>query len=251
VRKRPVSYAAAHARPAAAAAAAAGWLAAGLLSGCGAGRLAEDAPAGVALAGAWKLDHAASDDPQKLLARLREEARSRIARRANAPPPTMRSGTRGGGASRTPPEEAPPEEPAADAGRPGAPRPDPLRYSPMAHVLLERLARGDFLTVKQGPGEFVLDYGTSQRNFTPGARSVVSSEGGVGEQTSGWAGREYLIRVRGQSGPDVTERYGLSADGKHLVEKLHIAAAELSAIDLTRVYEPTAGTAPRPLPTSD
>ena len=121
----------------------------------------------------------------------------------------------------------------------------------MAHVLLMSLARGDFLTVRQGPGQFVLDYGASQRSFIPGARSVVSAESGVADQTSGWEGREYVIDVRGQLGPDVTERYGLSADGKRLVAKLHIATEELSAVDLTRVYDPTNETAPRPLPTND
>jgi len=121
----------------------------------------------------------------------------------------------------------------------------------MAHVLLARLARGDFLTVRQAPTEFVLDYGGSKRSFTPGARSVVSSEGGVADQTSGWHGREYLIRIRGQSGPDVIERYGLSADGKRLIERLHIANGELPAIDLTRVYEPTTETAPHQLPSTD
>jgi hypothetical protein len=121
----------------------------------------------------------------------------------------------------------------------------------MAHVLLTSVARGDLLTVRQGPGQFALDYGTSQRSFTPGAHSVVSAESGVADQTSGWKGREYVINVRGQLGPDVTERYGLSADGRHLVAKLHIATEELSAVDLTRVYDPTNEAAPRQLPTND
>jgi hypothetical protein len=121
----------------------------------------------------------------------------------------------------------------------------------MAHVLLTSIARGDLLTVRQGPGEFAVDYGTWQRSFTPGARSVVSAEGGVADQTSGWKGREYVIQVRAQLGPDVTERYGLSADGKHLVAKLHIATEELSAVDLTRVYDPTNETAPQQRPTND
>ncbi len=238
-----------HARAGARSAAAA-LLVAGALTGCAAGRLAADAPAGLTLAGTWKLDHAASDDPQRLLARLRATAHSRMARRPAAPPAAARSGTRGGGAGRTATEEELPEEPAPP-GASGGPRPDPLRYSPMAHVLLACLARGDFLTVKQGPGELVLDYGGSRRSFTPGTHSVVSAEGGVADQTSGWTGRDYLIRVRGQSGPDVTERYGLSPDGKRLIEKLHIAGGELPAIDIMRVYEPTTESAPRPVPTSD
>jgi hypothetical protein len=142
--------------------------------------------------------------------------------------------------------DLPPPEPD-----PGVVRGDPLRRSPMAHVLQERLARGDFLTVRQSPGEFVLDFGNLSRSFTPGARSVVSAEGGVADQTSGWHGKEYVIRVHGESSPDVTERFGLAADGKRLVEKLHIGADELPAVDLTRIYDPASESAPRQLPISD
>jgi hypothetical protein len=225
--------------------------AATVVAGCTGSTLSPDPPA-VSLAGAWKLDHAASDDPQKLLERMRAEAYKRMSRRvvSSAPRPNTRSGAARG---QQQPEDQPTEQqdvimaPAA----PGPGRPDPLRRSPMAHVILARIARGDFLTVRQAPGKFVLDYGNSQRSFTPGERSVVSAEGGVGDQTSGWKGREYVVSLRAQSGPDVTERYGLAADGKHLVEKIHIGAEELSAVDLTRVYDPTDETAPRQLPNTD
>jgi hypothetical protein len=218
------------------------------LAGCVGSTLSPDAPAGVNLAGAWKLNRTASDDPQKVLERMRAEAFRRMGRRVTAAArPESRGGTRTSQADEAPLEE----DPAAVRAAHGAAHLDPLRRSPMAHVLLTSVARGDFLTVRQGPGRFALDYGTSQRSFTPGARSVVSAESGVADQTSGWKGREYVINVRGQLGPDVTERYGLSADGKHLVAKLHIATEELSAVDLTRVYDPSNETAPRPLPTND
>ena len=218
------------------------------LAGCAGSRLSPDAPAGVTLAGAWKLNRTASDDPQKVLERMRAEAFTRLARRVSAgPQPDVRGGPRSSQSDDQPLEE----ESAPPRAARGAPRPDPLLRSPMAHVLLTSLARGEFLAVRQGPGKFALDYGTTQRSFTPGARSVVSAESGVADQTSGWKGREYVINVKAQLGPDVTERYGLSADGRHLVAKLHIATEELSAVDLTRVYDPTNETAPRPLPTSD
>jgi hypothetical protein len=116
------------------------------------------------------------------------------------------------------------------------------------HVLAAALARGEFLTVRGDADQVVFDYGTSVRRFTPGQHSVVSAEGGVGEQVSGWSGRDYLITMRAQMGPDVTERYALSADGKRLIEKLRIGPAELPVINLTRVYQPTSETAPRQLP---
>ena len=219
------------------------------LAGCAGNRLSPDAPAGVNLAGAWKLNRAAGDDPQKVLDRMRAEAFRRMGRAVTA---AARPQVRGGGPRTAQPDPAPLEDdPTPVRAAHGAARADPLLRSPMAHVLLMSLARGDFLTVRQEPGQFVLDYGASQRSFIPGARSVVSAESGVADQTSGWKGREYVIDVRGQLGPDVTERYGLSADGKHLVAKLHIATEELSAVDLTRVYDPSNETAPRPLPTND
>ena len=218
------------------------------LAGCAGSRLSPDAPAGVNLAGAWKLDRSASDDLQKVLDRMRAEAFRRIARRVTAGP---RPDGRGGGTRTQPEDQTLEEEPAPVRAAHGAARPDPLLRSPMARVLLTSVGRGDLLTVRQGPGQFALDYGTSQRSFTPGAHSVVSAESGVADQTSGWKGREYVINVRGQLGPDVTERYGLSADGRHLVARLHIATEELSAVDLTRVYDPTNETAPRQLPTND
>jgi len=48
----------------------------------------------------------------------------------------------------------------------------------------------------------------------------------------GWKGREYVISVR-RSWVRRDRALRLSADGKHLVAKLHIATEELSAVDLT------------------
>lgn len=235
---------------------AAGWLlcaAAAALGGCAGAGLSPEPTGGASLAGAWKLDHAASDDPQKVLEQMRAQALKIISRRqqqlaaqAAAPP---RPGMRGAGPQE---QETPPEEDTTLAAPgPNERRPDPLQRSPMAHVILETIARGDFLTVRQSPDEVVLDYGTSRRSFTPGAHSVVSTETGVGDQTSGWKGREYVIVVKGQLGPDVTEHYALSPDGHELIEKLHIGAGELPAVNLTRIYRPTTEIAPQQLPSTD
>ena len=113
------------------------------------------------------------------------------------------------------------------------------------HALLENMSRGDFLTVRQTPEQIVLDYGTSVRSFTPGGHSVVSAEGGVADQTSGWKGKEYVVQIKPQMGPRVLERYGLSEDRKHLVLKLHFEGGELPKVDLTRVHDFTDEVAPR------
>ncbi|GAC1691975.1 MAG: hypothetical protein PVS2B3_00460 [Steroidobacteraceae bacterium] len=219
-----------------------------LLSGCVGGQLAAAPAPGASLAGAWKLNPTTSDDPQKVIERMRAEATKRVGRQAQqvpTPPKDMRGGTRGGSA-RTDTQDSMQQE-SPEPGR----HLDPLRHSQMMHVLAAALARGDFLTVKISPGQVVFDYGTSVRSFTPGVHSVVSAEGGVGDQVSGWNGHDYVITVRAQMGPDIAEHYSLSADGRHLIEKLRIGPAELPAINLTRVYDLTNEAAPRQLPTND
>jgi hypothetical protein len=221
------------------------------LAGCATGTHAE-APAGVNLAGNWKLDASASDDPQKVLAQMRAEA-YKIINRGPQPtnPPLPRNGMPPRDTQARQQDQTVYEDPLNAPTGPGGQRPDPLRHSPMAHIIQSSVERGDFLTVRQGPGEFVLDYGTSERSFTPGSQSVVSAEGGVGDQTSGWKDHEYVIEIKAQLGPTVVETLALSGDGKHLVDKLHISSGELPSVTLTRVYDPTTEVAPRQTPSND
>jgi hypothetical protein len=224
------------------------------LAGCAAGPSAET-PAGVSLAGVWRLNHSLSDDPQQVIAKMRAQAQRLIARAGGGSDEAAHGGPPGrhGGAPGTQsPDSNPsltPDEPAV-GGR-GAHRADPLQYSPMMHVLSETLARGDFLTLRQSGEQLVFDYGTTVRTFTPGVHSVVSAQMGVADQVSGWVGREYVVNIKAQLGPSIVDRYGLSHDGKQLIEKLRIGPAELPAVALTRVYERTTETAPRAPPTSD
>jgi len=224
------------------------------LAGCAAGPAAE-MPAGLSLAGNWKLNRTLSDDPQVVIARMREQAWKIIRRSYPSADTGLPPGGPRGGSQQT--TEQNPIVSAAEAGGGDTPgdhpraRPDPLQRSPMMHTLRAALARGDFLTVRASSEEFVLDYGGTVRRFTPGAKSVVSSDLGVADQDSGWKGRQYVISVRAQVGPNVLETYGLSADGQHLIENLKIGPAELPAIQLKRVYDHTTETAPRSLPTTD
>jgi len=227
------------------------------LAGCVGTRLSSEPPPGVRLEGTWKLNRNASDDPQKVIDRMRTEAFEHIRRALGSisgpePMSAGRRGRRGGSAgqdSRTSPDQRADDE--AELAQYGPRGRDPLQNSPMMHVLLQNIRRGDLLTVRQAPDQIVFDYGTYARTFTPGAHSVVSAEGGVADQTSGWEGRQYVIAIKPQLGSDVIERYGLSEDGKQLVVKLHLGAGELSKVDLTRVYDPMNEVAPRVLPTND
>jgi hypothetical protein len=216
--------------------------AAAALAGCAGGPKA-DTPPGVNLAGSWKLNHALGDDPQQVIAKMRAQALKIVARQSAAADDVPRAGP-----ARTQSQDANPvlgnDDPGAAGGR-GARRPDVLRYSPMTHALTQVVERGDFLTVRQTSEQLVFDYGTTVRSFTPGARSVVSAEMGVADQVSGWNGRDYVINIKAQLGPSIVDSYGLSPDGRRLIEKLTIGPAELPRISLTRVYERTTETAPR------
>jgi hypothetical protein len=205
-------------------------------------------PAGVTLAGNWKLDHAASDDPQQLIAKMRTEAQ-RILRRqaAQAAAAAAAIPARGG----VPPLDMNPASGSDDPGAARGPRPDPLQRSPMMRILSQVLARGDYLTVLQASDQLTFDFGTVQRSYTPGGRSVVSAEMGVADQTSGWDGRSYVVNIKAQLGANVIERYSLSADGTQLIDKVRIGPAELKAVELTRVYRHTIEAAPRVVPMTD
>jgi hypothetical protein len=224
--------------------------AAAALAGCAGGPKAATPP-GVSLAGAWKLSHTLSDDPQRLIAKMQAQALKIVARQGGADDIQRAGPARGGGggsgdAGSSQSQDANPVLGGEDpTGARGPHRPDLLRYSPMMHALKQVLARGDFLSVRQSSEQLVFDYGATARSFTPGAHSVVSAEMGVADQVSGWDGRDYVINIKAQLGPNIVDRYGLSRDGQRLIEKLSIGPAELPKVSLTRVYERTTETAPR------
>jgi len=231
-------------------------LAAAALAGCFGNRYAAENPGSVRLQGVWRLNRAASDDPQKTIDKLKEEALKKIRRAMNAQPAPSYGGPgggqgggrrrgqggQGGGTSDQVPDE-PPQAPG-----PGM---DPLRNSPTMHELRAILQRNDFLTIKQSTDQVSFDYGTTVRSYTPGGRSVVSSENGVADQTSGWSGKQYVINIKPQLGPLVVEEYALSPDGKQLIVKSHIGPFELSKVNLTRVYDATGAVIPNSRPSND
>jgi hypothetical protein len=68
-----------------------------MLSGCFGAHFAPETPKGVELQGVWRLNRAASDDPQKSIDMLREEALKKLRRAMNAPPPSQMGEPGGGG----------------------------------------------------------------------------------------------------------------------------------------------------------
>jgi hypothetical protein len=233
-------------------------LAVAALAGCFGNRYAAENSSAVRLQGVWRLNRAASDDPQKIIDKLKEEALKKIRRAMNAQPAPSYGGAGGGqgGGRRRGQQGGQPAGGASDQlpdDLPQAPGPgmDPLRNSPTMHELSAILQRNDFLTIKQSTDQVSFDYGTTVRSYTPGGRSVVSSENGVADQTSGWSGKQYVINIKPQLGPLVLEEYALSPDGKQLIVKSHIGPFELSKVNLTRVYDATGAVVPNSRPSND
>ncbi len=226
------------------------------LSGCGTG-LKADTGTAPHLQGVWRLNRAASQDPQKIIDKLKAEAEKKMRRAMNAPPSYSDSGPggggrgrggRGGGAGQQPsPDDIQAEPPPGPIG-PGG---DPLRNSPTMHELRAILQRSDYLTIKQSPEQISFDYGTTVRSYVPGDKSVVSSENGVADQTSGWSDKKYEIHIKPQLGPRVEEDYSLTPDGKQLIVKATIGPFELSKVELTRVYDVTGEVVPNSAPSND
>jgi hypothetical protein len=209
---------------------------------------ATEAPAGVNLDGPWKLDRSASDDPQKTLDKLRSYAARDAARRPTSAVQQTGMGRRGRGAQ-PPTPTSPDADDLSGVSRPTAG--DILTHSPAMHALQSFIQHGDYLTVRQGPEHFVLDYGSFGRSFTPGTHSVVSSEMGVADQVTGWKGKSYVIDVKPQVGAATTEEYALSDDKQHLIVKLHVGGSDLPGFDLKQVYARTNEVLPHSMPTND
>jgi hypothetical protein len=251
---------------------------------CGAPRLAPETPAGIDLAGQWRLNRQASEDPRALIAKLQEKVARQMRRSGpddlygEDPYGDTSSGSgssgrgssgshgaggaggenrdsRGGGGEQGTGQTS--GQASGQAGNQGGP-PDGgwrSRINPNSFLrvrydaaLGSRLS-GEAMTIEQSPDRFAIIRGDSRRSYTPGVHSVVSVADGVADQTSGWKGREYVIDVNPQVGPHLTERYALSADGQ-LVEKVSLNESGLPKLEFTRVYE--RGVAPtRDLPTSN
>jgi hypothetical protein len=234
------------------------------LAGCFGSRLSPEQPPGVRLEGVWKLNRAVSDDPQKIIDTMRAEALKRIRRAigASASQPMNtgqggqgrrgRRGQSGGQAGPTDDQQQAQDEASQQAAAAiASPHYDPLRNSPTMHAFTAILNRSDYLKLRQTAERVSFDFGVTVRTYTPGEHSVVSSETGVADQNSGWKSKEYVIDVKPQLGPEVTEAYGLSPDGKQLVMKLTIASFDLSKITLTRVYDSTGEVVPRARPSNE
>ncbi len=232
-------------------------VACGMLAGCGIARLESSPSKLVDLSGSWLLDRSASDDPKPLLDKLRPKP---VKPRWDMPPDDgtgddsgppgggqQGGGQRGGGGR------------SRRGGGGGQSQPDlayrnnndAYTHTTVIKMLQADLARAGTLTIRQSPEQFSLDYGSTVRNFTPGAVSVVSASWGVADQSSGWKGKEFIIHVKPQTGVASVETFTLAEDGKHLIEELSLGGGDFPTVKLKRVYDHADGPLPRAVPNNE
>jgi hypothetical protein len=225
------------------------------LAGCSSvGRFQENPAHSIDLSGNWALNHTLSDDPKPVIESLRPKpvkhrwdmGPEEGGDESGPPQGGQQGGGSGGGRSRR------------GGGSQGQGptvvyrnNNDAYTHSTVLKVLTADLARADNLTVRQGATTFSLDYGSVIRSFTPGAVSVVSAAWGVADQSSGWKGKTFVIQVKPQTGVASVETFGLSEDGKQLVEELHLGGGEFPAVKLKRVYDRTDHPVHRAVPVTD
>ncbi len=222
-----------------------GWLAAGLaLLGCssvGSFDAAESQGAnqGANFAGTWRLNAAASDDPRKALEKLRP-------RRASSPQAsTQQSGRRRRG-------QGPGQGSQQDSTVPDDLTGPEMRPSAIPLIPNSDVLRNEVLSIKQRPDAFVIDYGVTVRSYVPGLKSVVSVPGGVGDQSTGWNGKDYVIDIHSQLGLQMTQTFSISnKNARQLVIKIHLSGTGIPTLNLNRVYDPTGAETPRSLPSLD
>jgi hypothetical protein len=224
------------------------------LAGCGSvGKLDENPAQTIDLSGSWTLNRTLSDDPKQALEKLRPKP---IKRRWDMPPddgsgdegpvgagPGDGGQRQGGGRSRRGQSQGPPLVYRNNN--------DAYTHSTVLKMLQADLARADSLTIQQSPERFSIDYGSQVRSFTPGLVSVVSAAWGVADQSSGWKGKEFVIRVKPQQGVASVETYSLADNGQHLVEELRLGGGEFPDVKLKRVYDRADHPIPRAVPNID
>jgi hypothetical protein len=206
------------------------------LLGCSTARVHELPPPNYSIAGVWELNPSLSSDEDKVLAALKPKPRSGKGGmgRGDQPAPEVIN---------DPTTDLPPIDtsPGGHGGQGlfgGGDRNERNTYRPPLDFQTNALLGGQWLKIRQSDTEVGITNAATIRSFTPGERSVVSVPSGVADQVSGWSGRNYLIQLRPQIGPEVEETYGLSKDGKQLLVRIKVGSeGRNQAIKVTRVYD--------------
>jgi hypothetical protein len=186
------------------------------------------------LSGTWKLNTAASDDPQQLLDERLEKERAQRARwrrqedlmRPREAPPTLESS----------------QEQPAPRRRPWQQR----RYD----NLRKMLAISDTLTIRQAGTAVEIVSAVEARRVEAGSRTQVSMpEGELADSRVGWDGEWFVIERIVRKGPRSVEKYRVVRKTGQLEYRMAWSGdTELAGLKVTRFFERVAAAAAAPDP---
>ncbi|MFZ0499034.1 MAG: hypothetical protein WAU49_16150 [Steroidobacteraceae bacterium] len=221
-------------------------IAAALLTGCTGGpRLSSQLPAGIRLAGDWKLDPARSDDLGKAVAELHaQQAKARHETQGQTPGLGGYGGRRmGGGGQGGGQGESSTGQEGGDLGLGVG---GPPRYSAVDE-LMSNVPQGDYLRIKVSADAFTVVSGDSSDEYTPGVESDISAVQGDAQQFTGWKGTDYVIDTRPQFGAEIIQTFSMRSDGTlSMTVRLSGSGTKLT---FTRIYEHTTDVTPLAPPT--
>ena len=233
-------------RPNAVPACATALIAATVLAGCAANpRLSSQLPAGVRLAGDWKLDPAHSDDLGTAVQQLRaqqakqrhENAQSQQQGELGGYDGRHRAGQQGGDDG---------QQGQGEGGEEGVVGGGSV-YASAVDELMTNVPQGDYLRIKVSSGAFTVTSGNSSSEYTPGVESDISAVQGDAQQFTGWKGTDYVIDTRPQLGAEIIQTFSEVKDGT-LSMTLRLSGTGIH-LTFTRIYNRTTGVTPLAPPT--
>ncbi len=207
------------------------------------------------LTGDWRLNQAASGRVNAAVADLQSQL-LKLMGHGHAPIAAPGSGTgrpAGGQAPRSPGGTSS-ASPTTGGSSPGQQAPAVVVSAPrvganLVEEFLAHVPEGNALALRVAPGAFTQQTGAGAEQCTPGVLTAVTL-GKVGaDEICGWNGRAFVVRIKPEYGPTLTERYALASNGE-LVFTLRLAGGGLDA-RLVRRYRRTSRPPPSPLPTAD
>jgi hypothetical protein len=237
-------------RPTAVPVCAAALIAAAVLTGCAVDpHLSSQLPAGVRLAGDWKLDPAHSDDLGTAVQQLHAQQAKHRHEAAQAPQqgPGGYGGHRGGGQQGGEDGQQGQGEGEAEGGGEQGVGLGGSVYASAVDELMSNVPQGDYLRIKVSSGAFTVISGDSSNDYTPGVESDISAVQGDAQQFTGWKGTDYVIDTKPQLGAEIIQTFSEAKDGTlSMTVRLDGSGIKFT---FTRIYHRTTGVTPLAPPT--
>src|SRR5271168_2270308 len=213
-----------------------------LLSACASDRLASTPPAGVDLSGHWKLNDADSDDPQRLLL-----AQNAAAGQSSAPGGSgggsgrggRGGGRSGGGAMGMGGGPGGPAMPSASAMAEGLRWPGKQLEIKQIAGVVAFTSEGGSVVCQPMDGGHHGHQGGADRDGDSSRRDAPSRSRDAPPPRCGWMEKILIVENRESEDehPPFEEHFGLSDDGRRLVEIVDFKGGRSSGFTMSRVWD--------------